>query len=229
MRPRVLRVVRSLKLNPRMYRLLACWLWALPLLLADVGLAAETPVIMVFGDSLSAGYGLPQGKGWVDLLKQRLDQQSYGYHVVNASISGETTLGGRNRLAQALADHRPRVVIIELGSNDGLRGQPLDAMRENLVQMVRASQAAKAKVMLVGMRIPPNYGQDYTEKFRASFEFVAKTTHVPLTPFLLEGFADRRDMFQADGLHPAVEGQILMLDNIWKQLKPLLVKPVRKG
>jgi acyl-CoA thioesterase-1 len=226
---RVLRVVRSWTLRPRMYGLFTLWLLVLPLLPAGPSLAAEAPVIMVFGDSLSAGYGLPQGKGWVDLLKQRLEQQGYGYRVVNASISGETTLGGRNRLAQALEEYRPRVVIIELGPNDGLRGQPLDAMRENLVQMVRASQTAKAKVMLVGMRIPPNYGQDYTEKFRANFDVVAKTTNIPLTPFLLEGFAGRRDMFQADGLHPGVEAQALMLDNVWKQLKPLLVKPVRKG
>ena len=220
-----------------MYRLVARWLLALPLLLAALGLAseapvihgAEAPVIMVFGDSLSAGYGLPKGKAWADLLQQRLNQEKYGYRVVNASISGETTLGGRNRLARALAQHRPRVVIIELGPNDGLRGQPLDAMRENLVQMVRTSQAAKAQVVLVGMRMPPNYGPDYTEKFRTTFDVVAKATGTPLVPFLLEGFADTRDMFQADGLHPGVEAQTLMLDNIWKALRPLLARLAQKA
>jgi acyl-CoA thioesterase-1 len=220
-----------------MYRLLARWLLALPLLPAALVLGAEAPavhraeapVIMVFGDSLSAGYGVPKGKGWVDLLQQRLDQQRYGYQVVNASISGETTLGGRNRLAQALAQYRPHVVIIELGANDGLRGQPLDAMRENLVQMVRASQAAKATVVLVGMRVPPNYGPDYAEKFRTTFDVVARTTGAPLVPFLLEGFADTRDMFQADGLHPGVEAQTRMLDSVWKPLRPLLAKLAQKA
>ncbi len=147
-----------------------------------------------------------KGKGWVDLLQQRLQRENYAYRVVNASISGETTLGGRNRLADALAQHHPRIVILELGANDGLRGQAPEATRDNLLAMVRAAQAAKAKVLLVGMRIPPNYGPDYTEKFHASFVAVAKQTRTPLVPFLLEGFADRRDLFQADGIHPDVRG-----------------------
>ena len=189
-------------------------------------MGAQPPAIMVLGDSLSAGYGLPQGKGWVDLLQQRLERENYTYRVVNASISGDTTLGGRNRVAEALAQHRPRIVILELGSNDGLRGQPLDAMRENLVAIARACRAAKAKVLLVGMRMPPNYGPDYTEKFHASFVAVAKQIRAPLVPFLLEGFAQRRDLFQADGIHPDVEAQKLMLDNVWGKLRALLTRSV---
>jgi acyl-CoA thioesterase-1 len=203
------------------------------LLLALVGLASEClsaqpRSIMVFGDSLSAGYGLPQGKGWADLLQQRLQRDNYPYAVVNASISGETTLGGRNRFAAALAQHNPRIVILELGANDGLRGQAPEAMRENLIAIVRAAQAAKTKVLLVGMRIPPNYGPDYTEKFHSSFVAVAKQTQTPLVPFLLEGFADRRELFQADGIHPAVEAQSIMLDSIWGKLRPMLTRPAQK-
>jgi acyl-CoA thioesterase I len=202
------------------------------LLLALVGfapesLSAQPPAIMVFGDSLSAGYGLPQGKGWVDLLQRRLQHENYAYRVVNASISGETTLGGRNRLADALAQHHPRIVILELGANDGLRGQAPDAMRQNLFAMVRAAQAAKTKVLLVGMRVPPNYGPAYTEKFHASFVAVANQTRTPLVPFLLEGFADRRDLFQADGIHPDVEAQSMILDNVWGKLRPMLTRPAQ--
>jgi len=223
-----------------MSRLFARWLLALPLFAVALGLAANTPgisgaeapivlaaedpVIMVFGDSLSAGYGLPQGKGWVDLLQQRIDQQRYRYRVVNTSISGETTVGGRNRLAKLLAQFHPYIVIIELGPNDALRGQPLDAMRDNLVYMVRACRGAKAKVLLVGMRIPPNYGPDYTEAFFTSFQTISRTMRVPLVPFLLEGFAQRRDMFQADGIHPGPGAQGLVLDNVWKPLKPMLTR-----
>jgi acyl-CoA thioesterase-1 len=182
---------------------------------------------MVFGDSLSAGYGLPQGKGWVDLLQRRLQRENYTYRVVNASISGETSLGGRNRLADALTQHHPAIVILELGANDGLRGQAPEATRENLLAMVRAARAAKAKVLLVGMRIPPNYGPDYTEKFHASFVAVAHQTQTPLVAFLLEGFADRRDLFQADGIHPDVQAQSIMLDNVWGRLRPMLSRPAQ--
>jgi acyl-CoA thioesterase-1 len=198
-----------------------------PLWLASVCLSAQSPVIMVFGDSLSAGYGLPQGKGWVDLLQQRLQRENYTYRVVNASISGETSLGGRNRLADALTQHHPVIVILELGANDGLRGQAPEATRENLLTMVRAARTAKAKVLLVGMRIPPNYGPDYTEKFHASFVAVANQTQTPLVAFLLEGFADRRDLFQADGIHPDVQAQSIMLDNVWGRLRPMLSRPAQ--
>jgi acyl-CoA thioesterase I len=211
-----------------MYRSQLRWMLLLPLWLAATVLGAQPPAILVFGDSLSAGYGLPQGKGWVDLLQQRLQREHYAYRVVNASISGDTTLGGRNRLAEALSQHRPRIVILELGANDGLRGQALDAMRANLVAIGRACRAANAKVLLIGMRLPPNYGPDYTEKFHASFVAVAKEIHAPLVPFLLDGFAQTRDMFQADGIHPDIEAQKLMLDNVWDKLRPLLTRTAHK-
>jgi acyl-CoA thioesterase I len=212
-----------------MANLLSRWLLALLLSLPGLSLAADADAILVFGDSLSAGYGLPQGKGWANLLQRRLQEQGYEYRVVNASISGETTLGGRNRLARALGEHHPQIVIIELGANDALRGQPLDTMSDNLTYMVRTSQATKAKVIVIGMRIPPNYGPDYTEKFHASFAQVAKANHAELVPFMFDGFGERRQMFQSDGLHPSIEAQGLILDNVWKVLKPLLHKPPQKG
>jgi acyl-CoA thioesterase I len=190
---------------------------------------ADQPVILVFGDSLSAGYGLPSGSGWVHLLQQRLQRDKYNYRVVNASISGETTVGGRNRLADALEQYRPRIVILELGANDGLRGQSVQTMQDNLAHLVQVSQAAGAKVVLVGMQIPPNYGPDYTKKFRAAFATVARQTGAALVPFLMEGFADRREMFQPDGVHPTVEAQQTMLNNIWPKLRPLLSGAASKG
>ena len=185
--------------------------------------AAESrPSILVFGDSLSAGYGLPLGRGWVDLLRQRLAENATPFEVVNASVSGETTLGGRNRLPAALAQHRPRAVVLQLGANDALRGQSLERMRENLTAMVKASRAAGAEVLLVGMQIPPNYGQQYTRKFQSAYAEVAREQKVPLVPFLLEGFGARRTLFQADGIHPTAEAQALMLETVWKELEPML-------
>ncbi|MCW5622027.1 MAG: arylesterase [Burkholderiales bacterium] len=184
--------------------------------------AQQPPVILVFGDSLSAGYGLPQGRGWVDLLQQRLDTDRQRLRVVNTSISGETTLGGRNRLPAVLTQHRPRLVILQLGANDALRGQSLNGMRDNLEEMIRASREAKAEVLLVGMQIPPNYGQQYTQKFQAVFTEVARRHKVALVPFLLEGFADQPRFFQPDGVHPTVQAQTMMLDNVWSVLSPLL-------
>ncbi|HZP88054.1 MAG TPA: arylesterase [Burkholderiales bacterium] len=183
---------------------------------------AQAPVILVVGDSLSAGYGLPQGRGWVNLLQQRLIDRKLDYRVVNASISGDTTAGGRARLPAALDQYRPAIVIIELGANDGLRGQPIESMRENLTEMVGASRKAGARVLLIGMRIPPNYGQQYTRKFQQAFADVAKAQHVALVPFLLDGFAERRAMFQADAIHPTEQAQSLMLETVWRQLLPLL-------
>jgi acyl-CoA thioesterase-1 len=191
-------------------------------LLAATPLWAQQPVILVFGDSLGAGYGLPQGRSWVDLLQRRLADEGFDYRVVNASISGETTLGGRNRLAAALEQHRPRIVLLELGANDGLRGQPLNLMRDNLVAMVKASRATGARVLIIGMRIPPNYGPKYTREFHAAFAEVAGSERTALVPFLLDGFADQRELFQSDGIHPSEAAQPMIVDTVWKALRPLL-------
>lgn len=204
--------------------------WCLALLLALAAAAgAQTPaspVILVLGDSLSAEYGLPRDSGWVKRLADRLSTRAPAggaqYSVVNASISGETTSGGRTRLPALLAQHRPAVVVIELGGNDGLRGLPLAAMRDNLVAMVDASRKAGARVLLVGLRIPPNYGRDYGERFFATFADVARDQKVGLAPFLLDGFAEQWGMFQSDRIHPTVEAQPRMLDNVWPHLERLL-------
>jgi acyl-CoA thioesterase-1 len=195
-------------------------------LLGWMALAAHAqPVLLVYGDSLSSGYGLSQNQGWVALLADRLQQEKFDYRVVNASISGETTLGGAKRLEGVLAQHRPAIVVIELGGNDGLRGLSLAATRQNLEQMVRATQDAGAKPVVVGMQLPPNYGGAYTAKFQSLFEEVARQERVPLVPFMLAGFGEKRELFQADGIHPTVAAQPLILDNIWPVLKPLLKKP----
>jgi acyl-CoA thioesterase-1 len=203
---------------------LACCLIGAPVF-AQQPAAASNPaaaVLLVVGDSLSSGYGLPSGRSWVDLLQQRLLVEKLDYRVVNASISGETTLGGRNRFEALLRQHRPRVVVIELGANDGLRGQPVEAMRANLSAMVRAARKAGARVLVIGMQIPPNYGQDYTRKFHAAFTQVAQTERAALVPFLLDGFAEQRELFQSDGIHPNERAQRLMLDTVWDRLRPLL-------
>jgi acyl-CoA thioesterase-1 len=185
---------------------------------------APQPVVMVLGDSLSAGYGLPAGRGWVDLLRSKMEQETPGYKVVNASISGETTVGGRNRLPKLLERHRPAVVIVELGANDGLRGTALEAVRDNLTAIATASRNAGAEVIIVGMRLPPNYGADYGRRFHALFGEVAKAQRAAWVPFLLEAFAARREMFQDDGIHPVANAQPLMLEAVWSPLKPLLLK-----
>jgi acyl-CoA thioesterase I len=185
---------------------------------------AETrPVVLVLGDSLSAEYGLARDSGWVKLLEQRLERQtSNEYSVVNASISGETTSGGLTRLPALLKNHRPSVVVIELGANDGLRGLPLDLMRKNLRAMVDACRASGARVLLVGMRIPPNYGRDYAERFFGVFAEIARETKVGYAPFILDGLAEDLSMFQADRIHPTEQAQGRMLDNIWPHLQPLI-------
>jgi acyl-CoA thioesterase I len=180
------------------------------------------PVLLVVGDSLSAEYGLPRGTGWVQLLADRLRASGSDYRVVNASISGETTSGGRTRLPALLKEHRPRVIVLELGANDGLRGLPLTVMRDNLATMIRQGQAAGAKVLLVGLRVPPNYGREYAERFADTFATLAREFKVPLVPFLLDGFAESLDLFQADRIHPTAEAQPRMLDNVWPVLRPLL-------
>lgn len=185
---------------------------------------------MVYGDSLSASYGLPQEQGWVNLLQKKLDAEKTDYKVVNLSISGETTLGGKNRIAAALAAHRPAIVILALGANDGLRGQSLSAMRSNLEAMAEACRKARARVLLVGMKLPPNYGAAYADSFYNIFNGIAQRRQLALVPFLLEGFADRRELFQADGFHPTAQAQPLMLETVWKKLHPLLKqRPVGLG
>ena len=178
--------------------------------------------ILVFGDSLSAGYGLAQKQGWVDLLQTRLREEGFNYKVANASISGETTVGGANRIAGALKAHQPDIVVLELGANDGLRGQSIDVMKRNLAQMIEASQRMRAQVLLVGMRLPPNYGMSYTEKFQQTYVDLAREKKTALVPFLFQGFAEDLRFFQADRVHPTRDAQSAMLDIIWQGLKPLL-------
>jgi acyl-CoA thioesterase-1 len=195
-------------------------------LLAAAG--AATPAnVLILGDSLSAEYGLPRDSGWVRLLAARLAKEAPQYNVVNASISGETTSGGRTRLPALLRQHRPAIVVVQLGANDGLRGLSLAAMRENLVAMIGAARGSGARVLLIGMRIPPNYGRDYADRFAATFAQVAKEEKVTVVPFLLEGFADRLDYFQDDRIHPNGAAQPRMLDTVWRQLEKLLTPAAR--
>ena len=193
------------------------------LIVASVSAQAESPVILVFGDSISAGYGLARvEQGWVALLQTRLKQQEYGYQVINASVSGETTAGGLARLPRALMLHQPKIVVLELGGNDGLRALPMPQMRANLARMVDLARAAGADVLLLGMRMPPNYGPDFTELFRSSYSELARDKKLPLVPFLLEDIALNPGLMQADGVHPNEQGQPKLLDNVWPSLKPLL-------
>jgi acyl-CoA thioesterase I len=183
---------------------------------------SSTSTILVFGDSLSAGYGVPQGQGWVALLQQRLATQKLNLAVINASISGETTSGGLARFNAALTEHKPNIVIIELGANDGLRGLPISEMQANLSQMINQAKTVKAKVLLIGMKIPPNYGQKYSKDFSASYAILAKQHKIKLVPFLLEGVAGKPSLIQDDGLHPIAAAQPALLENVWVQLKNLL-------
>jgi acyl-CoA thioesterase I len=187
--------------------------------------AQATPGLLVVGDSLSAEYGLQRGQGWVALLESRLKQEKLPHKVVNASISGDTTSGGRSRLPALLKQHKPRVVVIELGGNDALRGLPLKSTQDNLTAMTSAAKAAGAKVLIAGMAVPPNYGRKYGDDFIALFGSVAKAQGAALVPFLLAGVADGPDaeaMFQPDRIHPKAEAHPRMLDNVWPALKPLL-------
>ncbi len=180
--------------------------------------------ILVVGDSISAAYGLKLETGWVSLLQARLNAQGYGYRTVNASVSGETTAGGLARLPRALALHQPAIVIVELGGNDGLRGLPLATTRANLDRIVTLSQQAGAQVLLVGMRIPPNYGPRYAEEFAHVFSDLARRRKLPLIPFLLERVALDPALMQADGIHPTAAGQPALLETVWPKLAKLLVK-----
>lgn len=186
---------------------------------STVVFAAEPPKLLVWGDSLSAAYGIPVDKGWVSLLQAKLGEQ---YSVVNGSISGETSAGGLTRLPEALKQHQPAYVLLELGANDGLRGIDLPTMRSNLEQMIKLAQAAKAKVVLVGIKLPPNYGAVFTDKFEATYAELAKQYALPIVPFLLEGVAENWDLMQADGLHPTVEAQPQVLETVWRVLEGVL-------
>jgi acyl-CoA thioesterase-1 len=183
---------------------------------------AEAPVILVLGDSLGAGYGIPVERGWVNLLQLRLKERGFPHRVVNASISGDTTGGGLSRLPAALERERPAVVILELGANDGLRGQPIMTMAANLSRLIELCQKAGARTLLAEMRIPPNYGPSYTQKFQATFGQLAKHYDIPLIPFLLDGVAGDPALIQDDGLHPRAEAQGRILDNVWAVLEPVL-------
>ena len=184
--------------------------------------AQGTRTVLVMGDSLSAAYGLAPNQGWVSLTADRIGTTAPGWRVVNASISGETTAGGAVRIAAELQRHKPAVVVIALGANDGLRGLPLAQTRANLEKMIKAAQASKAKVLLVGMRMPPNYGPDYTRGFEQNYSALAKQYDTALLPFLLEPIALDRSAYQADNLHPVASAQPKLRDHVWKTLEPLL-------
>lgn len=190
---------------------------------------AARPVILVFGDSLSAGFGIDHRQGWTVLLQDRLDNSPFRFTVQNASISGETSAGGLGRLPRALQIHRPAIVIIELGGNDGLRGLALDAMRSNLGEMIKLCTRAGARVLLVGMHLPPNYGPAYTREFYNSYRQLAEQHKVSLLPFLLDGIATERSLMQSDGIHPVAAAQPLIIDNLWPRLLPLLELNARKS
>jgi acyl-CoA thioesterase-1 len=191
-------------------------------LVCAFGAAAAEKSILVFGDSLSAAYGLARSRGWVALLEDRLQRERLDYSVVNASVSGETSAGGRARIADALAKERPAVVIVELGGNDGLRGLPVEQMKANLAAIIERSRASGARVLLLGVRMPPNYGPEYTAAFGNAFAELARKHRVALVPNMLEGFGEQRELFQPDNIHPTAEAQPLILERVWPALLSLL-------
>jgi len=197
-------------------------LLAVSLLAAQAAFAAHT--VMIFGDSLSAAYNLSAGEGWVDLLDKRIAGTGMPWHVVNASISGETSSGGASRLAADIKRNRPAIVVIQLGTNDALRGLPIAGIRDNLERMIRMVRQARAEPVLVGLMIPPNYGIDYANEFRGLYPALAAKHRVALVPFLLDGIANRPDLFQRDQLHPTAAAQPRIADNVWPAIEPLLRK-----
>ena len=192
------------------------------LALLGCGLAHANPTLLVFGDSLSAAYGIGQQAGWVALLQERLQQKRLDYTVINASVSGETTSGGAARIAAALTAHKPAIVIVALGANDGLRGLPLGQMRDNLAVILRAAQKSGSRMLLAGMKMPPNYGPRYTQEFEQAYVALARQFKSTLVPFLLDGVAGRRELFLDDNLHPNAQAQPIILENVWKALAPML-------
>lgn len=191
--------------------------WSMPALAAN-------PKILIYGDSLSAAYGIPQQQGWAALLKKKLAQEKLSYEVINASISGETTDSGLTRLAGTIRQVKPTIIILELGANDGLRGLPIKNMRDNLSAMIQLCKKSGIKVLLLGMKIPPNYGVQYTKEFSQTYMQLGKQHKVALLPFMLENVAAKPDLIQADGLHPNALGQPIILENIWPELQKLLKK-----
>lgn len=200
-------------------RWLTALVWSISLT-SNTALAAQA--LLVFGDSLSAHYGIPEKRSWVSLLGERLKKEKLDYQIVNASISGETTAGGRARLAKILADHKPAVVILELGANDGLRGLPVSEMKKNLTAMIEQSQNIGARVLLVGTRVPPNYGAEFAQAYEAVFVDLAKSHKVALAPDMMAGFGEKLELFLPDRIHPNEAAQPTVLDNVWKGLRPLL-------
>jgi acyl-CoA thioesterase-1 len=194
-------------------------------LLLVLSACAQGATLLVLGDSLSAAYGMGPREGWVTLLEERLRQKRFDYNVVNASISGETTSGGAVRIAELLARTRPDVVVVALGGNDGLRGLPVSQMKDNLSRIVESAKARGARVLLVGVRVPPNYGAPYVREFEAAFAEVANRHRVPLVSYILEGVGERRDLMQEDNIHPSAAAQPRILENVWPKLEPLLKKP----
>jgi acyl-CoA thioesterase-1 len=193
------------------------------ILVAETVYAKQTnPVIVIFGDSLSAAYGIPQHEGWAALLQQRLNQKKLGYQVINTSISGETTSGGLSRFADMLKQHKPNIVLIELGGNDGLRGLSAVETSNNLEAMIQRAKKTRAKVLLIGMKIPPNYGLKYSHQFSENYQKLAKKHEVALVPFFLDGVAGKPDLIQADGLHPTAAAQPQLLENVWGILIKML-------
>ena len=198
------------------------WFVSAALALMCMAQNAAAGTILIVGDSISAGFGLDTRLGWVSLLEQRLEREGHDDRVVNASISGDTSAGGQARLPALLTEHKPDVVIVELGGNDGLRGQPPAQLQQNLAAMIDAAKTAGAKVLLLGMQLPPNYGVRYTEAFARVYTQLADEKQIALVPFFLEGVGGHPELMQADGLHPAAAGQERLLDNVWPALRPLL-------
>jgi acyl-CoA thioesterase-1 len=196
---------------------------------ADISAAVERPVLLVFGDSLSAGYGLAPGTGWVTLLGRRIDAEGYGFRVVNASVTGETTDGGLARLPRALQIQKPAIVVLELAANDGLRALPVARASANLRAMIRQCRVARAKVLLLGVRLPPNYGVRYNGEFEKMYADLAREEQAAVVSWFMKGVADRPELMQQDGLHPNAQGQRPLLDNIWPALVKLLGKPQAKA
>lgn len=192
------------------------------MLTASASAYSAPKTVLVLGDSLSAEYGLTRGSGWVALLEKKLKAEKIDAAVINASISGETTSGGRSRMPALLAQHKPDLVVIELGANDGLRGQPVAAAEANLRSMIELANKSKARVLLVGMRMPPNYGREYTERFFGMYKGLSTRYKAPLVPFMLEGVADKPALFQGDRLHPNAQAHPIILTNIWPTLAPML-------